>query len=247
MKMANVVRERERCTECSNRGEHYFCSLPDGALAAFHAAAVPHMYSKGTTLYVEGQPANGVYVICSGRVKVSTYSAEGKAIILRVGEAGEVLGLSACISDHDYEATAEVLEPCQVHYVRRRDFLDLVRNHGEAAFNAIRELSRDYHKAHMQICSLGLSASVGDKLAKLFLEWCDRYGNGSPAVSIPMSYTHEEIAEMIGTSRETVTRLLKDFRSRHLIDLQRSKLVIPDRRRLEASIGSNHRIGANVM
>jgi CRP/FNR family transcriptional regulator len=93
----------------------------------------------------------------------------------------------------------------------------------------------------MQICSLGLSASVGDKLARLFLEWCDRYGDDKSSVHIPMSYTHEEIAEMIGASRETVTRLLKDFKTRNLIAIKRSDLFIPDRKKLESVIGTSHR------
>src|SRR4051812_19025068 len=141
MKVANAVQNRQRCCECVRKSEHFFCSMPEEALKAFHALSITHLYARGTTLFAEGQPANGVYVLCSGRVKLSSYSEDGKALILRVGEAGEVLGLSASMCDTPYEATAEVIVRCQAHYFRRGDFLDLVQNHGGAALNAIRELS----------------------------------------------------------------------------------------------------------
>jgi CRP/FNR family transcriptional regulator len=241
MKVLGVVQRHEKCGECTRRGDHFFCSLPDDTLAELHSIAVTHHYSKGTTLFIEGQAADGVFVLCTGRVKLSTYSEDGKAIILRIGEAGEVLGLSSSMCDGTYEATAQVLESCKVHYIRRRDFVAFVRGNGDAALNAIRELSRNYHQAYTQICSLGLSSSVGDKLARLFLEWHDRYANGAADAHILMDYTHEEIAEMIGTSRETVTRLLKDFRNRKLITLDHSNLYIPDRRKLAAAVGTNCR------
>lgn len=204
----------------------------------FTAMKITHTYPKGTMLFVEGQPANGVYILCSGRVKLSTYSEDGRSIIVRIAEPGEILGLSASVSNISYEASAQVIADCQVNFVRSREFIKLLNENSSAALNAIRELSQTYHKAHSKICSLGLSASVSDKLAKLFLDWYEHNANGDAGVHIPMDYTHEEIAEMIGTSRETVTRLLKRFKTRKLITLERSDLYIPDKRKLEASIGS---------
>jgi CRP/FNR family transcriptional regulator len=183
-----------------------------------------------------------------GRVKLSAYSREGKALILRIAEAGEMLGLSAAIGGTMHEATAEVLETCQVNYVRKQDFLRFLRDNGDAGYNALRQLSQNYHAAYTQICSLGLSASVGDKLAKLLLGWCDHENgtirsNGSDGrIHLKITFSHEEIAEMIGTSRETVTRLLKDFRQRDLITLKGSDLYINNRKRLEAAIGTRPRI-----
>ena len=118
----------------------------------------------------------------------------------------------------------------------------VVEKHHEAALNALHQMSGNYQKAHLQICSLGLSANVGDKLARLLLQWYDRATVSGPAL-ISQTYTHGEMAEMIGTSRETVTRLLKDFRDRGLISQSKRELCIPDRTRLKASIGSKHRNG----
>ena len=191
---------------------------------------------------MEGQPANGVFLLCEGHVKLSTYSEDGKAIILRISEPGEILGVSAVISGKAHEATGQVTDYCRVNYIKRTDFLSFIQTSHDAALNALLQLSSNYHKAHMQICSLGLSSSAGDKLAKLLLQWCDlNHEDGTGHIVIPLVHTHGEIAEMIGTSRETVTRLLKDFKSRNLLTLSRSELCIPDKRALKASIGTRHR------
>ena len=171
-------------------------------------------------------------------MKLSTCSQGGKVIILEIAKSGDVLGLSAAINGDEHETTAEVLELCQVNYVKTSDLLRLLRTNPEASLNAARQLSRNYQTAYRQVCSLGLSDSVADKLAKLFLGWS---GNGSGVdgrVHLKNFFTHEEMAEMIGASRETVTRTLRYFREHDLISLKGSNLVIHDRQRLKAVIGS---------
>jgi CRP/FNR family transcriptional regulator len=162
-------------------------------------------------------------------------------IILRIAEAGEVLGLSAAVSDTNCEATAQVLENCQVNFVRKEDFLRLIAQDTEACFSAIKQLSYTYRTTYTQVRSFGLSHTAADKLAKLLLEWGLTSTNGNihenGNINLKLSYTHEEISEMIGTSRETVTRILKDFRDRKLITLKGSDLTILDSMRLDATIG----------
>jgi len=215
-----------------------FSDLPKSSLDEFSAHTVTHGYPKGTSLFVEGQAANGVYVLCSGKVKLLTYSEDGKAIIVRIAEPGGILGLPACVAGVAYEVSAEVIVDCQVNFIRREEFLSLLQNDNDAALGVMRELSLLYHVAHTQICSLGLSASASDKLAKLFLYWCDSLDDAQDSAYIHLSYTHEEIAEMIGTSRETVTRLIKTFKRLNLIRLDGSKLIIPNKTNLKASIGA---------
>lgn len=218
----------------------FFCNLKQSTMQALDALKISNLYPRGSALFIEGQPSQGVYILCRGRIKLSTCSRDGKVIILQIAEAGEVLGLSAVISGSAFEATAEVIEPCQISFIRKADFLRILQQNPDACLNAVRQLSQNYQTAYLQICSLGLSSSVADKLAKLFLGWC---GNGSAngsshaVVHLKISYTHEEIAEMIGTSRETVSRLLKDFRERKIISLKGSDLIIHDRRKLESIAG----------
>ena len=239
MKAPNNLKIQHKCLECNLRTANFFCSLSQSALQIFESLKITNAYPKGATLFMEGHPSNGIYMLCQGRVKLSTCSRDGKVIILRIAEAGEVLGLSATVSNLNYEATAEILEPCQVNFVRKEDFLQFLANNTEACFSAIKQISNKYHTAYTKVRSFGLSHTAADRLAKLLLEWGKTNG-GNGVIHLKISYTHEEIAEMIGTSRETVTRILKDFKDRELIALKGSDMIIHDRKKLDATIGVRH-------
>jgi CRP/FNR family transcriptional regulator len=215
--------------------------MRQSTIQIFDSLKITHSYPKGTTLFMEGHPSEGIYLLCQGKVKLSTCSKDGKVIILHIAKPGELLGLSSTVTDSIHIATAEVIEPCQVNFVRNDDFLNFLRQHSDACLSAVRQLGKNYNTAYLQICSLGLASSVSDKLAMLFLGWCKAAVEYSDGIHLKMSYTHEEIAEMIGTSRETVTRMLKEFRKQHLITMKGSEMIIPDKKKLEGLIGSKAR------
>ena len=246
MKAVQTIQAQHKCTGCPMRKSGFFCDLKPDALAAFETLKITNTYPKGATLFTEGDPASGVYMLCRGRVKLSAYSSDGKALILRIAEPGELLGLSAAIGGREHEATAQVLDNCQINFIRKMDILRLLRERADASFNALQQLSKNYHAAYTQVCSLGLSHSVGDKLAKLFLGWSESAVESNGRIHLKVTFSHEEIAEMIGTSRETVTRLLKDFRERDLISLKGSDLYINDRRRLESAIGTRSHLRSSM-
>lgn len=237
MKVINNLKIQHKCESCEFRTDNFFCNLREANLKVFESLKITNAYPKGSTLFMQGQPSNGVYILCQGRVKLSTYSKDGKAIILHIAEPGEVLGLSSTVSNSFHIATAEVLEPCQVNFVRNEEFLNFLQHNADACLSAVKQLSQNYQKAYLQICSLGLTSSVADKLALLFLSWCKATCDDHTGIHLKINYTHEEIAQMIGTSRETVTRLLKDFKEKHLISIKGSDLTIHDKEKLEASIG----------
>src|ERR1700739_3383646 len=117
----------ENCLACPHREERLFCNLSEPSVRALAAITSSAAYPKGATLFVEGQPARGVFVLCSGRVKLSTSSADGKTLILRISEPGEVLGLPATVTGTSYELTADVIEPTQANFISRQDFLFFFR------------------------------------------------------------------------------------------------------------------------
>jgi CRP/FNR family transcriptional regulator len=219
-------------------GKGFLSNFSDADLNGFDSIKVSKAYPKGTMLFVEGQPSAAVFMLVEGRVKLSTCSREGKIIILEIVEPGDVLGLSAALNGVDYETTAETLELCRVNYIKTDDLLRYLQANPAACFDAARQLSRNYQTAYRQVRSLALSDSVVDKLARLFLDWIGTKHNGDQSVRLKHSYTHEDMAEMIGTTRETVTRALKYFRERDLITANATELVIHDRQRLLATIGS---------
>ena len=227
----------ESCLTCKLRADKIFCNLPQHTVQALETIKYTTAYPKGAVLFVEGQAARGVFILCRGRVKLSICSSDGKTLILKIAEPGEVLGLSASVSGKPYELTAETLDPCQVNFVKREDFLRFLREHNEVCLRVAEQLSEKYNTACHEIRSLGLSHSAAEKLAKLLLEWSVKNGGSVRQPDrMKLTLTHEEIAQMIGTSRETVTRLFADFRKRQLIQLKGSTLVIRNRAALQSLV-----------
>jgi CRP/FNR family transcriptional regulator len=217
----------ESCITCKLRTDRIFCDLPPTALQAFESIKYATAYPQGAVLFVEGQLPRGIFVLCKGSVKLSINSPSGRTIIVKLAEPGEVLGLSATISGKTYEVTAETIDPCQVNFVKRDDFLRFLKDDVEACFKVAEQLSEKYHNACKEAGALGLSHSAAEKLAKLLLEWSSKNGDGPKAEPrLKLRLTHEEIAQMIGTSRETVTRLFADMKKRQIVQSKGSTLVI---------------------
>jgi CRP/FNR family transcriptional regulator, cyclic AMP receptor protein len=226
----------ESCITCPHREERLFCDLAPPAVQRLAAITSASSYPKGATLFVEGQAARGVFILCSGRVKLSTSSIDGKTLIVRIADPGEVLGLPATVTGKPYELTAEVLEPTQANFISRTDFLAFLREFGEAALHVAQQLGETYHAAIAEMRSIGLSHSAGEKLARFLLDWCNIHGTGQGEIHAKLTLTHEEIAQMIGASRETVTRLFADFKRRQLLEIKGSTLVVRDKSKLQQVI-----------
>ena len=229
----------ESCLTCKMREDYLFCNLSAPSTKALEGIKSTAAYPKGALLFVEGQSPRGVFVLCHGRAKLSTSSADGKTIILKIAEPGEVLGLSATVSGKAYEVTAELMEPSQANFIGRQDFLNFLRDHGDASLRVAEQLSQNYHSAYEEIRSLGLSHSASEKLAKLLLDWAkDGSGEEKGEVRLTVTLTHEEIAQLIGTSRETVTRALADLRKKQLVSVKGSTVVLRNKSALEKLAGS---------
>src|SRR5712692_4820218 len=215
----------ESCLACPHREDRLFCNLSPLAVQRLAAITSAAAYPKGATLFVEGQAPRGVFILCTGRVKLSTSSADGKTLILRVSEPGEVLGLPATVTGKPYELTADVIEPTQANFISRQDFLGFLREHGEAALRVAQQLGETYH-------------SAGDKLARFLLDLSADHEEGKGEVRLALTLTHEEIAQMIGASRETVTRLFTDFKKKQLLQVRGSTIIIKNKAALESVVNS---------
>lgn len=228
----------ENCVTCPHREDRLFCNLPPAAVQQLSVITSASSYPKGATLFVEGQAARGVFILCAGRVKLSTSSFDGKTLIVRISELGEVLGLPATVTGKPYELTADVIEPAQANFISRKDFLNFLREYGEVSLRVAQQLGETYHAAIAEMRSIGLSHSTGEKLARFLLDWCADHGEGSPEIRAPLTLTQEEIAQMIGASRETVTRLFADFKKKQLLQIKGSTLIVLNKAGLESLAGN---------
>lgn len=219
----------EDCLSCPMHKDHLFCDLSSAALQGLDAISSSATYPKGAILFVEGQEPRGVFVICNGRVKLSITSAAGKSLILRTAARGEVVGLPGTISGKSYEATAETLEPVQANFIPRGPFLEFLGAHGQVALRVAQALSEIYYATYRAVKYLGLLGSVEEKLACFLLDFAGGQVSNDGKIRVVLTLTREEIAEMIGSTRETVTRLFADFKRKGLIEVRGSSLTIADK------------------
>ena len=228
----------DNCVTCPVKEDHLFCNLPAPALQKLNEIKSTAVYPKSAVLFIEGQQPRGVFVLCAGKVKLSTSSKEGKTIITKLSSSGDVLGLNATMSNRPYEVTAEMVEPGQANFIARDAFVSFLRDYGEVAARVAEQLSRNYYIAYEEIKTLGLTTSPSEKFAKLLLTWSSESNDATKGSQLRMTLTHEEIAEMIGTTRETVSRLFSEFKKKQLVNVKGAMLTIRNKQALEEMLQS---------
>ncbi len=205
-----------------------FCNLSPEELEDFNKIGMQMRLPKGAVLFQEDDPSQNVAVICDGQVKLSCTSREGKTLILKIAVPGDLLGLGAVISGSRYEATAETLEPTLIKNIRKEEFLAFLERHGQASMHAAKSLSEEYKSVFFDARRLALSPTAAGRLASVLLDWGRTASCGKPEMRFTMALTHEDLANLAGTSRETVTRTLGKFQRDKLIRINGSSLTILD-------------------
>jgi CRP/FNR family cyclic AMP-dependent transcriptional regulator len=233
--MLPVLQSPRSCLSCEVRSLRLFCNLSGQALADYAAIGVDATFQRGATLFTEASQPDSVFVLCSGQVKLSCTSREGKTLILKMAMPGDVLGLGAVIANSPYEVTAETVMPTRIKNIRRQDFLTFLERHGEGSLHAAKSLADEYKAAFFDARRLALSGSAAGRLASVLLEWgkaaapCGRHTE----MRFTMALTHEELANLVGSSRETVTRMLGRFKKDRLIEVRGASILILAPERLE--------------
>jgi CRP/FNR family transcriptional regulator, cyclic AMP receptor protein len=229
---SQIRRTSQACTSCEHRTLRMFCNLSPEELEDFDKLGTPLRLPKGAVVFREEESSHSVAVICDGQVKLSCTSREGKTMILKIAVAGDVLGLGAVISGSRHETTAETLEPTMIKSIKKDEFLSFLQRHGEASMHAARSLSDEYKSVFFDARRLALSPTAAGRLASVLLDWGRTASCGKPGMRFTMALTHEELANLAGTSRETVTRTLGKFQREKLIQVRGVSLTILDPERL---------------
>lgn len=210
----------------------------DDSLAEFVHALEPVKsivnLPKHAKLLEEGQLPEGIFVLLRGSVKLFISLKGSKTLILRVVQSGEVLGLSATMSNTPAEYTAETLSPTQFLYVPRKDFLALLELHPEICVSVVEVLSHQLREAVNMIHYSSGSQPAAEKLADLLELWINESGEVTDrGVELKLPLTQEEIGQMIGVSRETVSRLLAEFEEQGVLELEGSRVRLLKEHKLE--------------
>jgi CRP/FNR family transcriptional regulator, cyclic AMP receptor protein len=226
----------DSCMTCPVREQHIFCNLSPPMAQRLNDITSSAIYPRGAMLFMEGQQGRGAFVLCTGKAKLSTTSRDSRTIITKISEHGDVLGLSATISNHPYEVTAEMMEPGQASFIGADALLQFLREHEEVAIRVAQQLSLNYYSVYQEIRTLGLANTPGQKFAKLLLGWSVERGDLNHSLHMNLVLTHEEIGQMMGTSRETVSRLFSDFKQKQFIQSKGSSLTILNKLALEGMV-----------
>jgi CRP-like cAMP-binding protein len=206
--------------------------LSEGHLRRFQAANKGKLYRKGTILFEEGARPEGVYVVLEGRVKLSVNSPQGKAMVLGFFGAGTILGLAASTLGRPHVTTAETIQATEAVFVPRSELVAELRSKPLAAWQAAQLLSEDCYFLLTKMATVELSESAQQKMARCLLGLINQtIEHGGAHVELNLS--QETIAQMVGLSRETVSRLLSRLRRKGVLDWTRSDFIIRDRAALE--------------
>jgi CRP/FNR family transcriptional regulator len=221
------------CLDCHLRSDDFFCAFSPESLEAFNQIKRAAVFPEDSVIFSEGQTPRGIFMLCQGQAKLSITSRDGATLILRIAKPGEVLGLHAVVTGKPYEATVETMRPCLLNFVNREDFLRFLRAHGDACLHAAQHISRECHDAYDVVRSIGLSQSVSGRVAKFLLASAAEGKVTDGAVHVKLALTHEEISQLTGTSRESITRILSGLRKKDIADLKKSTLTIHNKPALE--------------
>ena len=205
-----------------------FDGLPDETLSLIEKSVSVREYPKGSMVILEEEFGDIVFIVKKGTVKITRVNDEGKEVILSLLGPGEIFGEMAILDGEARSANALAQENCELLTFTRDDFINLLENNFKISLGLMGELAKRLRKSDMQIEALSLSDAehrIGVSILNLAEEMgVIRHG----MVTIDNLPFQQDIANMAGTSRETVSRILKMFEERNMLTKEGHKVVIPD-------------------
>ena len=223
----------ENCLSCPHRQERVFCDMSSKAFKDLSELTSLGSYPRGATLFVEHQKPHGIFIIATGRIKLTTSSTDGITRVLRLAGPSEILGLVANITGTPHPATAHALEPSQVKFIPRNEFMNLVSMNAGLALRVAKQLAEIYLHNVSELRTIDLPRSATANLARFLSDRCaDSVARGDK-VTLKFPRTHSDIAQAIGVHRETVSRLFTIFKKKRLLTVARGMIVIRSRSALE--------------
>jgi CRP-like cAMP-binding protein len=206
-----------------------FSGLDNQELQYFADLTREKFYPKGSVILFENDPGDSLFVVRQGRVKVVLIGEDGREVILGVLTVGDHFGELSLIDDRPRSAHVIAMDDAHLLVLRREDFRKRVESSPAVAWSLLTELSRRLRAADEKIGGLVL-LDVPGRIARLLVDLATDAGSQS----IEKSLTHQTIAQMIGASRETVSRAMKEFQYAGWISVERRRVTLANRPALEA-------------
>ncbi len=200
-----------------------FRHLGEEELRALAGLLRERVLAKGTVIVTQGEPGDTLFLIADGQVKVAVFGEDGREVILSVLTEGGFFGEMALLDDEPRSAHVIAMTDASLWQLRRDDFRSRLRASPDLAIAMLRELSRRLRRADETIASLAL-LDVNGRIAHLLLEMAREEGGAR----ITRKLTHATIAQMVGASRETVSRTMRSLAIRGVIVMNRKEITLQD-------------------
>lgn len=213
------------CATCGARKSSLFGNFCDHEVSLVDESKSCSYYKKSQPLFIEGSFPRGVFCLNQGKVKVFTRGDEGKEQIIHVAKEGEIIGFRAMFSGEPYKVSATTLEECNICFIGKDDFLNMIDTNPTLRNGIMKELSKELGDRAIFITNMA-QKSVRERLAFALLILGDIYGDEQ------INLTREDMANFVGTATETLIRLLKDFKDEGMIEIHTRKLEIIDKDKL---------------
>ena len=232
----------EECRSCSAIRLSGLCGIGSEFVVLVQESALPITYPKGATIFQKSQPPKGIHILCEGRVKLGDVSPQGRGLISRIANPGYWLGLAEALDKRPYTFTAEALEPVKARFIPFPEFGRLRDSNPQVTERIINQISDDLSRAHSSMIRSYLYSTGQAKLASLLVE-CSAWFDTSPdgTVRIPANLTHQQIGQLIGVARETLSRVLAEFRDAGAVRMKGGMIEILDIPRLREYIAQDGR------
>ena len=188
-------------------------------------------------LFRKGAHSSRTYVIVSGRCRASTAGRDGKELVLRIMDAGEVIGEISLLDGHPRSATVVALEPTELLVIERRDLLPFLHEHPEVAIKLLEVLGSRLRTAS-ELLEDTLFLNLPARLSRKLLALAEAYGREGPAgLHIELRLSQRELGELIGTSRESINKQLRAWTEQGVLTMDRRQVTIHKPQVLEQLAG----------
>lgn len=202
-----------------------FSNMSDKHLAEISELLERKFFTTGESIFLQGEEGESVYFIRKGKVKALMSSPEGEEQILEILHRGDVFGEVVLFGIENYPATAVAMDNVEVLLLSRSKFKDYFNRNPEIGWGMLQEMAIKLRNAQRKIENLGLRDTRG-RVATLLLDLLDRFGDQKKKFILELN--RQEMASLIGTSRETVSRTLSEFKNEGLIDIEGNRVIIKD-------------------
>lgn len=211
----------------------YFNTLNENSLKELNSITIIKEYEKGSTIFFEGDTGDAIYFVKSGKVKISKISQQGKEHIIKIMEEGNIFAESLLFIGGVYPATAEAIEDSVVIVLKNKDIENLILKNNEIALGIIKLMAKRLQNVAVIIENLALKDSLGRTVSILLTIAREKGIKNKEGISIELNLSRQDLANMVGTSRENVIRILSQLDKEDVIKLERHKIIIKDMDRLK--------------